>query len=513
MKSFFEWFAAQPPSKTSRWVIFGKGPSFARRGEFDLTGYRTLSLNHVVRDQPVDVAHIIDIDVAEACGDDLERNASVVVVPWYPHHRNRVGNRTVAEWMETLPVLQRLEKAGRLLWYDLSTSPRRHGSAPTVQATYFSAEAALSLLALAGARYVRSLGVDGGRTYSREFKDLQGKTLLNNGHQSFDKQFQGFAMTIMQTGVDYAPLSIESPVRVFVGSTPAQMLAVKVLEYSIRKYASMSVEVFPLFRAPLEYPMPKDPANRPRTPFSFQRFVIPSLKGFQGRAIYVDSDMQVFRDIRELWTLPFDGADLLAAREPGDTGRRPQFSVMLLDCERLRWNLTEIVGRLDSGELNYEKLMYQMAVAGRVEAAIDPRWNSLERYEDAKTALLHYTDMNTQPWLSRDNTLNYLWSRDLFEAIDRGAITRDYVAAEAEAGNVRPSLLYQVDHRIEDAALLPAAARALDARYVPPHRQGMGTVASIAARPLQFARAALRHVYQRSFLHDLERRIRRRVNA
>jgi hypothetical protein len=513
MKAFFDWFAGLPPSTTSRWVIFGKGPSFSQRGEFDLAGYRTLSLNHVVRDQVVDVAHMIDVDVAVACDDTLERNAAVLVMPWYPHHRNRAGKRTLAEWVEAVPVLQRLETAGRLLWYDLSTSPRRHGPGPTVQATYFSAEAALSLLALAGARHVRSLGVDGGASYSGEFKDLQEKTLLNNGHRSFDKQFQGFARTIMQTGVDYAPLGIESPIKIFVGSTPAQMLAVKVLEYSIRKHASMSVDVFPLFQARLDYPMPKDPKNRPRTPFSFQRFAIPSLKGFRGRAIYVDSDMQVFKDIRELWTLPFDGADLLAAREPGDTGRRPQFSVMLLDCERLRWNLTEIVARLDSGELNYERLMYEMAVAQRVEAAIDPHWNSLERYEDARTALLHYTDMETQPWLSRDNPLNYLWSRDLFEAIDRGIITRDYVAAEIASGHVRPSLLYQVDSRIEDAALLPAEGRRLDARFIPPHRQGAATVASIAARPLQFARAALRNAYHRSFLHDLERRVRRRLTT
>jgi hypothetical protein len=513
MRSFFEWFAAQPGETTRRWVIFGKGPSFSRRTEFDLTGYRSLSLNHVVRDQQVDVAHAIDIDVIEACVDVLERNASVVVLPWYPHQRNRPASRTLAEWTADLPVLQRLAEAGRLLWYDLGTARKRYGPGPTVAAPYFSAEAALSLLALAGARNVRSLGVDGGSSYSREFAQLRDTTLLSNGHQSFDTQFQGFARTIMQTGVDYAPLNIESPIRVFVGAAPPQMLTVKVLEYSIRKHASMSVDVFPLFQAPLQYPMPKDPANRPRTPFSFQRFVIPSLKGFRGRAIYVDSDMQVFRDIRELWTLPFDGADLLAAREPGDTGRRPQFSVMLLDCERLRWNLTEIVARLDSGDLDYEKLMYRMAVAARIDAAIDPHWNSLERYEDGKTALLHYTDMNTQPWLSRANKLNYLWTRDLLEAIERGVITRDYVAAEVAAGHVRPSLLYQVDHGLEDTALLSKSARALDARFIPPHEHGSGSIASLVARPLRFARAALRQLYHGSFLHDLQLRIRRRVSA
>jgi hypothetical protein len=511
LRSFFDWYSTLSPTDAGRWIIFGKGPSFSRRGEFDLSAYRTLTLNHVIRDQLADVAHIIDIDVVEDCAEALD-GARVVVLPWYPHQRNKVGRRTLDQWCADLPVLQRLRASDRLLWYDLSTSSIRHGDGPVVQATYFSAEAALNLLALAGAREVRSLGIDGGQAYSSEFKDLNDKTRLNNGHRSFDKQFRGIARTIMDTNVDYAPLGIETPIRIFVGSAPEQMLAVKVLEYSIRKFASMRVEVFPLFRAPLEYPIPNDPANRPRTPFSFQRFLIPSLKDFKGRGIYVDSDMQVFRDIKEVWTLPFDGADLLAAREPGESGRKPQFSVMLLDCERLRWNLPAIVARLDSGELNYEQLMYKMAVAEHIEAAIDPNWNSLERYEEGRTALLHYTDMNTQPWISRENKLNYLWSRDLFEAIDRGAITREYVQEQIAAKNARPSLLYQIDHRIEDAVLLPAEARALDAGFVPPHKRGGGVPASIAANPVKFARAALRQLYARSRLGRLGRRIRARLS-
>jgi len=37
-----------------------------------------------------------------------------------------------------------------------------------------------------------------------------------------------------------------SPIRVYVGSQEAQMLAVKVLEFSIRQYASLPVEVVPV---------------------------------------------------------------------------------------------------------------------------------------------------------------------------------------------------------------------------------------------------------------------------
>jgi glycosyl transferase family 8 len=262
-----------------------------------------------------------------------------------------------------------------------------------------------------------------------------------------------------------------SPIRVYVGSQDAQMLAVKVLEFSIREHASDDVVVFPLHEAKIDFPMPRDARNRPRTPFSFQRFYIPALQGHRGRAIYLDSDMQVFRDIKELWDLPFDGADLLAAREPGESHRRPQFSVMLLNCDELKWNLPDIVAALDRGDLTYETLMYDMAVARSVRAAIDSSWNSLERYVPGETGLLHYTDMPTQPWVSLDNSNGSIWVRDLIAAVDSGFISRSYVEEHVRLGFVRPSLLYQLDHRVEWSERLPNEARALDARFVPPYKQ------------------------------------------
>jgi Glycosyl transferase family 8 len=287
------------------------------------------------------------------------------------------------------------------------------------------------------------------------------------------------------------------PVRVYVGSQEAQMVPVKLLEYSIRKRTRIAVEVFPLHHAGIEVPLPRDVRNRPRTPFSFQRFYIPKLAGYHGRAIYLDSDMQVFRDIRELWCLPFQGADLLAAAEVSDSARRPQFSVMLLNCDALRWDLDEIVRALDGGELTYESLMYEMKVARQIRPAIDPVWNSLERYEEGKTCLLHYTDMTRQPWISRDNPLGYLWVRELIMAVDHGAVDRGLIEAHAREGHLRPSLLYQLDHRVEDTTRLPAAAVALDARFIPPYKR-MGAHAGAGGLTLlRQTRGLLRRLYER----------------
>lgn len=289
---------------------------------------------------------------------------------------------------------------------------------------------------------------------------------------------------------------VEMPIRVYVGSQEAQMLAVKVLEFSICERTDAQVQVHPLHEAQVGFPTPRDVRNRPRTPFSFQRFYIPALKGFQGRAIYLDSDMQVFRNILELWTLPFDGADLLAAREPGESGRRPQFSVMLLNCEELRWNLSDIVAALDREELTYETLMYDMAVARNIRAAIDPSWNSLERYVEGETGLLHYTDMPTQPWVSTDNPHGFLWMRDLRQAVVRGCISRAYVEEHVRQGFVRPSLLYQLDHELDDAKQLPGKARKLDQDFVAPYK-GVEARGSRRRRLLGGVRSVLRRLVPR----------------
>jgi hypothetical protein len=470
MQSFFDWFAATAANSRRPWLILGKGPSFTRLAEFDVSEYLTLSLNHVVRERRVDVAHIIDFDVVEHCGDALIRNAGVVVMPWHPHRENRPSIETLETFSRGHPILERLDAEGRLLWYNLDSTKNHRDGAPVVRVRYFSAEAALNLLATAGVRRVRSLGIDGGATYSTAFDDLKDKTLLANTRASFDEQFRELARTIMTTGIDYAPLDVESPIRVFVATTEAQMLAVKVLEYSIKKHTSMSTTVFPMHLSDIEIPLPHDPKKQPRTPFSFQRFLIPQLMNWKGRAIYLDSDMQVFKDMRSLWTLPFQGAQLLAAREPDATNRRPQFSVMLLDCSALDWRIDNIVQRLNDDSLSYEDLMYYMKVAREIRADIDPTWNSLERFEPEQTALVHYTDMNTQPWVSRNNPNGYLWVRDLIEAVDAGIISKEYVEDHVRRGWIRPSLVWQLEHRVEDTANLPREAQLLDKDFDAPYK-------------------------------------------
>jgi hypothetical protein len=436
---FREWATRQDVNDRP-WLLLGKGPSFGKLAQIDVSKFRVCTLNHVIRQVPADIAHMIDLDVVHDCADEIYRNARVLAMPYRPHVNCRPSEKSINDFIAEVPVLRKLADEGRLVWYNAATSKKKNGDSPVIQVKFFSAEAALNLLAAIGVRTVRSLGVDGGSSYSSAFSDLDEKTRLANGHTSFDKQFSGIARTIRTTGIFYAPLHIQAPVRVFVGADAAQIAGVKVLEYSIKKFASMSVEVQVIDDR--DVPVPKEPANRSRTGFSFSRFHIPKLCGYKGRGIYVDADMQVFTDIRSLWTWDMSDADVLYAESGKEGARIPQFSVMLLNCANLDWDVNKIVAGLDSGAFDYRQLMQQLCImpAERRKPELPFEWNSLEHYEVGKTCLIHYTDMPTQPWVSNRNRNGQIWYDCCREAIDEGFISKDFVYGEVEKGNVSPEL-------------------------------------------------------------------------
>ena len=247
----------------------------------------------------------------------------------------------------------------------------------------------------------------------------------------------------------------EPPARIFIGTDPSQAIACKLLQHSMRKHTTMPL-VFDTMDS-VAWPFPKDPKNQPRTEFSFHRFAIPKLAGYQGRALYVDADMLVFRDLRELWAMPFDGATVLHA--PSSNPQRPkQFSVMLLDCDRLRWDPAEIIAGLDSGRFDYDQLVGNVCLEpeAQVQARLPIEWNSLDVHVPGRTALLHYTHIVTQPWVHARHPHGDLWVEALVEAIDAGVVAAAEVDDAVRRGWARPSLPRQLRTR---RALWPAFTR------------------------------------------------------
>lgn len=202
MIEFFQWMRDRK-SAEKPWLICGKGPSFERRAGVDLTAFNVLTLNHAAREVDSLVAHMIDIDVLDGISRQDRDRAQFFVLPMHPHVTFNATSRRLPEFFSDYPELRALNDDGRLLWYNLSTWRVPDPKSPVVNVRFFSAEAAVRLLAMAGVRIIRTIGVDGGNQYAKDFKDLQP---LTGGHASFNAQWDEIRATVAEYRLDFARL-------------------------------------------------------------------------------------------------------------------------------------------------------------------------------------------------------------------------------------------------------------------------------------------------------------------
>lgn len=260
-------------------------------------------------------------------------------------------------------------------------------------------------------------------------------------------------------------MSLQSaPIDIYIGCTESQALIARVLSASVERRTGHTVRFFPLYQHAIDFEMPANPDNRPGTPFSFHRFMIPEITGFSGRAIYMDCDQIVLKDVVKLAhrTIGASGVSACDTRRKGKPKATKRSSMMLIDCERVGWRIEQIVADLDAERYSYKSLF------SLKEYNLDlPRgWNALDTYRWPRTALLHYTDKYQQPWINHTHRLGHLWMRELFHAIDAGKIEADEVQRAVDDQLVRPSLAYQVEHRIDRLSRLPETIKAEDEPFL-----------------------------------------------
>lgn len=431
------------PYQNKPWLLLGKGPTFSRRHHFDLAKYNTIGLNHVVREQHLNIAHMIDIDVVGTCGQKLADNCDFLLMPRHPHVNFRASDKRLEDFFTEYPVLKQLDNQNRLVWYSLHSRPVT--GSPTISTQTISSVAALRILVKLGATVIRSLGLDGGKQYAAEFADLDKTTRLACGWPTFDVQFKEFHEVVKKWDLDYDALSVG--IRVYIGTEESQYIAARVLQWTINKHGKSSGvdrQVDFMSGVSESLPVPRDKHNRQRTPFSFNRFAIPGLAGYRGRALYLDADMIVFDDIAKLWDIEFGKHKILCTTQtktPPGFQKGRQTSVMLLDCNRLNWDATQIIKGLNDGHYTYEQLMHRMCIIKPDEIAdsIPPEWNCLEHYEST-TKLLHYTNMPVQPWRNNANSLRQLWIKEFNEAVRAKFITPAEVLTAIHKKHIHPSL-------------------------------------------------------------------------
>jgi SAM-dependent methyltransferase len=226
-----------------------------------------------------------------------------------------------------------------------------------------------------------------------------------------------------------------SPIRVFVGTEEAQDVPAAVLRHSITSRTRADVE-FADLRG-----LASGAEGAFYTGFSFYRWAIPKLCGFEGRAIYVDADIVFAHDIEDLWSMAMGEHTHLARPWPE---RDQSFtSVMLLDCSRLsHWRFDEWAARA-KGDLEFYKATMWCREGGPTRAGLGPlpaEWNHLDEWVNSKTKVIHYTKVRDQPWKRPGHPHAHVFLDALRAAVDAGALSREKVADDVRAGFVHPDV-------------------------------------------------------------------------
>lgn len=190
-------------------------------------------------------------------------------------------------------------------------------------------------------------------------------------------------------------------IRYFVGTDPngCDAESLMVLDYSMRQHTDREVEIVWMRHSNDvgSFWHGWDGHLWP-TPFSGFRWAIPEYCGFEGQAIYSDSDVIWLDDIAKLWDRPFEAGKLVQAKG-GKEGWR--FCV----C---KWNNPECqqfplrVGRMRTVADSHERMKGLLAGNPHVVQPFDIDWNNVDGEnltEFSGVGALHYSSMNHQPHL------------------------------------------------------------------------------------------------------------------
>jgi hypothetical protein len=269
-------FALERFAPRKPWLVIGSDPSFAAYDASLSQSHDVFALDMAMRGLRASVGHALDLAALEQVPPRELSGIEYLCVPW--------TLRALAS-----PLAKSYAERGRLLAYNLGKAD--NPALPLVEASS-GPGIAVRLLAQSGARVIRTLGID---------SDVEGFELRE------------LATTLNLYDVLCGPLDWELPARVLVSCEPRHQLACRVLEFALRRHASISVQVERLHEA-LE-------RRGIAAPESLERLAIPELRGNRGRAIWLHAATLVTRDIRELWGMEIAGEE------------RPGAAIALIDCE------------------------------------------------------------------------------------------------------------------------------------------------------------------------------------
>lgn len=171
------------------------------------------------------------------------------------------------------------------------------------------------------------------------------------------------------------------PLRVFIGFDPRQPVAYQVAAASIAKHSSVPVSITPLILSKLPL------KRRGLTEFTFSRFLVPYLCGYQGHALFVDADVLCMADIAQLPWDAFEAVSVVKHSSVQKQGKsidvrfeRP--SVMLFNCDFCDRLTPEYIETKNPFSFDWADAIGELP----------PQWNYLVGYNSGGGAkLAHFT--------------------------------------------------------------------------------------------------------------------------
>lgn len=216
------------------------------------------------------------------------------------------------------------------------------------------------------------------------------------------------------------------PLRVFVGWDQREDIAYQVCRHSLLRHATVPVTVTPLRQADLRaadlYRRAPDPLAA--TEFTYTRFLVPHLAGYQGWALYCDSDFLWCADVAALFALADERYGAMCVHHdhrPAETTkmdgktqtlypRKNWSSLILYNCaHRATRQLTPDVVNRETGAYLHRFQWLSDEQIGAVPEA----WNWLEGWSARPTVghpgVIHYT--RGGPWFEAWRGVDYadLW--------------------------------------------------------------------------------------------------------
>jgi mitochondrial fission protein ELM1 len=248
-------------------------------------------------------------------------------------------------------------------------------------------------------------------------------------------------------GVDPSP---KPPVRIFLGTEPAQYRAERIFVYSIERVRDPA-RVY-------EIHLMKELAGFDRrlwlTGFTNYRYAIPYYAGGAGKAIWNDVDEIYLSDPARLFDLDMEDHGILTVPKLSE-GARPDSSVMLIDCAQMApiWPLR------DAQRRSARKLLDRAQSVPGICGPLRPEWNARDaQYVEGQSHLIHYTALHTQPW--QPLPARYVYQRnpvgDVWHDLERAADRDGYSVFTAR----RPSAAYRaLRQRVHQACRQPGIRR------------------------------------------------------